>query len=186
MLTTRYAKIVMSVVACVVLPARRLRQHHRLRHELSVRAARDEHGYDLSRQRTHISGDYEPDLWHLAYAAIIAAGRPSPARSFLVGGMRLFQARLCASRSLFNEAKALRHRRVPTRVPHLGLRLHGGGRGMVRHVAIANVECPGAPQFRILLPVLAVLIFVALPRRRSRSAVPSAAPKRRRNDRNQP
>jgi hypothetical protein len=51
--------------ACRFLPARHLRQHNRLRHELPVRAARDEHGHDLSRQRA--------DVFNRAKTYVIAA-----------------------------------------------------------------------------------------------------------------
>ena len=59
MLITRYAKIAMSLVLAAFCLLVDLRQPHRLRHQLSVRAARDEHGHDLSRQCADVPLDHQ-------------------------------------------------------------------------------------------------------------------------------
>jgi hypothetical protein len=134
MLTTRYAKIVMSVVLasfCLLVAFDNITDYGTnylfVQHVMSMDTTYPGNAL-IYRAIT------SPTLWHLAYAAIIAAEAIAGA---------LFPRRwhapvpgpLCASRSV-QRGQGLRHRRVPTRVPHLGLRLHGGGRGMVRHVAM--------------------------------------------------
>ena len=82
-----------------------------------------------------------PVLWQIAYALIIAAEGVTGIL-FLAGAIRLIQVRN-APGAVFNEAKALVIAACHARVPRLVLRLHGGGRRMVRHVAVADLERPG-------------------------------------------
>ena len=84
-----------------------------------------------------------PVLWQIVYALIIAA-EGLTGILFLAGAIRLIQVRN-APGAVFNEAKSLVIAAAHARVPRLVLRLHGGRRRMVRHVAVADLERPGAP-----------------------------------------
>lgn len=123
-----------------------------------------------------------PTLWHLAYAAIIAAEAVTGAL-FLVGGMRLWQARH-APGAVFDRAKEL-----VIAASFLAVLIWGFGFMVVagEWFAMWQSETWNAqePAFRILMMVLAVLIFVNqqdgdLPGQ----TLPKRMPKRRRGDRN--
>lgn len=92
MLTTRYAKIVMSVVLasfCLLVAFDNITDYGTnylfVQHVMSMDTTYPGNAL-IYRAIT------SPTLWHLAYAAIIAAEAIAGAL-FLVGGMRLFQAR---------------------------------------------------------------------------------------------
>ena len=123
-----------------------------------------------------------PTLWHLAYAAIITAEAVTGAL-FLVGGMRMFQARH-APAALFNEAKEL-----VVAAGLLAFLVWGFGFMVVAGEWFAMWQSQTwnaqEPAFRIVLTVLAVLIFVnqrddELP---GVAPAPKRTPRRRRTDR---
>jgi hypothetical protein len=106
-----------------------------------------------------------PVLWHLAYSLIIAA-EGITGILFLAGAIRLIQVRH-ARGMVFTGSHARRSRLV--------LRLHGGCRRVVRHVAVTDLERAGAR-----LPLLhggarrADLRRAARQRSRRQPAVPHA------------
>ena len=141
MLIARYAKIVMSLALaafCLVVAFDNLTDYGTnylfVQHVLSMDTTFPGNAL-MYRSITN------PVLWQLAYGLIIAA-EGATGVLFLAGAIRLIQVRN-APGAVFNEAKSPGHRRLHLRVPRLVLRLHGGCRRVVRHVAVADLERPG-------------------------------------------
>jgi predicted small integral membrane protein len=183
MLITRYAKIVMSFVLaafCLVVAFDNITDYGTnylfVQHVMSMDTTYPGNAL-MYRAVT------SPSLWHLAYAAIIAAEAVTGAL-FLFGGVRLWQSRHALAPA-FNEAKAF-----VIGACLLAFLIWGFGFMVVagEWFAMWQSETWNAqePAFRILLTVLAVLIFVNqqdgdLP---GTTPPPKRTPKRRRSDRN--
>ena len=182
MLTTRYAKIVMSVVLasfCLLVAFDNITDYGTnylfVQHVMSMDTTYPGNAL-MYRAIT------SPTLWHLAYAAIIAAEAIAGAL-FLVGGIRLFQARE-APATLFNEAKGfvIGACLLAFLIWDFGFMVVAGEWFAMWQSQTWNAQ---EPAFRILLTVLAVLIFVNqhdgdLP---DAAPPPKRTPKRRRTDR---
>ena len=141
MLIARYAKIVMSLALaafCLVVAFDNLTDYGTnylfVQHVLSMDTTFPGNAL-MYRSITN------PVLWQLAYGLIIAA-EGITGILFLAGAIRLIQVRN-APGAVFNEAKSLVIAAGHARVPRLVLRLHGGCRRVVRHVAVADLERPG-------------------------------------------
>ncbi len=141
MLIARYAKIVMSLVLaafCLLVTFDNITDYGTnylfVQHVMSMDTTFPGNAL-MYRSITN------PVLWQIAYALIIAAEGVTGIL-FLAGAIRLIQVRN-APGAVFNQAKTLVDCRRHARFPRLVLRLHGGGRRMVRHVAVADLERPG-------------------------------------------
>ena len=124
-----------------------------------------------------------PVLWQIAYALIIAA-EGATGILFLAGAIRLIQVRNAQRRGV-QRGQGARRRRRHARLSGLVLRLHGGCRRMVRHVAVADLERAGGR-----LPFLHGGARRADLRRRCPTAISTARrrarpPKRRGSDKKQ-
>ena len=181
MLITRYAKIVTSFVLasfCLLVAFNNITDYGTnylfVQHVLSMDTT---YPGNALMYRAIAS----PTLWHLAYAAIIGAEAIAGAL-FLVGGIRLYQARE-AHAPLFNEAKAfvIAACLLAFLVWGFGFMVVAGEWFAMWQSQTWNAQ---EPAFRILLTILAVLIFVNQHDGDLAGAEPppKRTPKRRRTD----
>lgn len=122
-----------------------------------------------------------PVLWHVAYAAIIAA-EGATGVLFLAGAIRLFQVRN-ASGAVFNEAKALviAGATLAFLVWFFGFMVVAGEWFAMWQSQTWNGQ---EAAFRFYMAVLGVLVFVSLPDA-DLDGGPKTTPKRRRTDKRQ-
>ena len=140
MLITRYAKIVMALCLaafCLLVAFDNVADYGT---NYLCRAARDEHGYDLSGNALMYRSVTNPTLWHLCYGLIIA-GEAITGILFLAGAIRLFQVRH-APGMVFDRAKGLivAGALIAFLFWFFGFMVIAGR--VVRHVAVADLERP--------------------------------------------